>query len=163
MNKNIEEIINNLGDPSKITVDENEYKFRRNLAQNYLSYEETIYSGEQRMQDSLKKIHDYAKIWGLKNALYTLVEIVLPEPAQCDFDDIVDPDEEPDMVTGENRDKVLEMFNEKFDYDSCERDDPELKVMFNTLVDNMLANNLSNNDLEMVAMDIWYTIHSDIG
>ena len=162
MNKIIEEQLNSICEPTEIIDNESEYRFRRNIAENYLSYEETIYSGEQRKQDSLKKIHDYAKIWGLKNALYTLVEIVLPEPAQCDFDDIVDPDEEPDMVTGENRDKVLEMFNEEFDYDSCERDDPELKVMFNTLVDNMLANNLSNNDLEMVAMDIWSTIHGDI-
>ena len=115
MNKIIEEQLNSICEPTEIIDNESEYRFRRNIAENYLSYEETIYSGEQRKQDSLKKIHDYAKIWGLKNALYTLVEIVLPEPAQCDFDDIVDPDEEPDMVTGENRDKVLEMFNEEFD------------------------------------------------
>ena len=35
--------------------------------------------------------------------------------------------------------------------------------MFNVLVDEMLATELTDHDLEVVAMDIWNTIHGDIG
>jgi hypothetical protein len=163
MNPNIAELLNSIHEPTEISDDENEYRFRRSIAQNYLSYEEKIYTGERSKQDSLKKIHDYAKIWGVRNALNTLLEWTLPDPAQGDFGAIVDPDEEPDMVTGENRDRVLDMFNERFDYDEFDEDIPKMKLMFNVLVDEMLAKELTEHDLEMVAMDIWYTIHDDIG
>ncbi len=113
--------------------------------------------------DSLKTIHDYAKIWGARNALDTLINVVLPESAQGYFDDIVDPDEETDMVTGENRASVLDMFNDRFDYDEFDEDIPKLKNMFIVLVDEMLAKELSEHDLEVVAMDIWNTIHGNIG
>ena len=163
MNKIIEEQLNSICEPTEIIDNESEYRFRRNIAENYLSYEETIYTGEQSKQESLKKIHDYAKIWGVRNALNTLVEWVLPEPAQGDFDCIVDDDEEPDMVTGENRGRVLEMFNNRFDYDEFDEDVPKLRSMFNILVNEMLAKELTDHDLEVVAMDIWNTLHSDIG
>ena len=163
MNKIIEEQLNSICEPTEIIDNESEYRFRRNIAENYLSYEETIYTGERSKQESLKKIHDYAKIWGIRNALNTLVEWVLPEPAQGDFDCIVDDDEEPDMVTGENRNRVLEMFNNRFDYDEFDEDIPKLRSMFNILVDEMLAKELTDHDLEVVAMDIWNTLHSDIG
>ena len=163
MNQNITDLLNSVYEPTQIIDDENEYRFRRNIAENYLSYEETIYTGERSKQDSLKKIHDYAKIWGARNALNTLVEWVLPEPAQGNFDAIVDPDEEPDMVTGENRSRVLDMFNDRFEYDEFDEDIPKLKTMFNVLVDEMLAKELTDHDLEMVAMEIWNTIHGDIG
>ena len=143
MNQNIEELLSTIVFPSEVIEDEDEYRYRKNIAEDYLSYDEKIYTGERSKQDSLKKIHDYAKIWGARNALNTLVEWVLPEPAQGDFDAIVDPDEEPDMVTGENRARVLDMFN--------------------VLVDEMLAKELTKHDLEVVAIDIWNTIHSDIG
>lgn len=163
MNLNIKELFDSIHEPSQIIDDENEYRFRRSIAENYLSCEETIYTGERSKQDSLEKIHDYAKIWGVRNALNTLVEWVLPEPAQGDYDAIVDPDEEPDMVTGENRARVLDMFNDRFEYDESDEDIPKLKSMFNVLVDEMLAQELSDHDLEVVAMDIWYTFHGDIG
>ena len=163
MNQNIEELLNSIELPTEIIEDEGEYQFRRNLAANYLSYDEKIYTGEQSKEESLKKIHDYAKIWGVRNALYTLINVVLPEPAQGDFDEIVDPDEEPDMVTGENRTRVLEMFNDRFDYDESDKDIPKFMSMFNVLVDEMLAKELSDPDLEEVAMDIWNTIHGNIG
>ncbi len=163
MNQNITDLLNSVYEPTQIIDDENEYRFRRNIAENYLSYEETIYTGERSKQDSLKKIHDYAIIWGIRNALNTLVEWVLPEPAQSDFSAIVDPDEEPDMVTGENRSRVLDMFNDRFEYDEFDEDIPKLKTMFNVLVDEMLAKELTDHDLEMVAMEIWNTIHGDIG
>ena len=163
MNQYIGELFNSINLPDEIIVDEGEYRFRRNLAADYLSYEEKIYTGERNKDESLKKIHDYAKIWGVRNALNTLVEWVLSEPAQGDFDTIVDPDEEPDMVTGENRVRVLDMFNDRFDYDEFDEDIPKLKSMFNVLVDEMLAKELSEHDLEVVAIDIWNTIHSDIG
>ena len=142
MNPDIEELFQNIQEPTGPIDDENEYLFRRDVAQKYLSYEETIFTGERSKQDSLKKIHDYAKIWGVSNALNTLIEWELPEPAQGDYGCIVDEDEEPDMVTGENRNKVLEMFN--------------------VLVDELLAQELTDHDLEMVAMCIWNTIHGDI-
>lgn len=163
MNQKIEVLFNSIDLPNEIIEDEDEYRFRRNLAADYLSYEEKIYKGERSKQDSLNKIHDYAKIWGVRNALNTLVEWVLPRPAQGIFDAIVDPDEEPDMVTGENRYRVLEMFNDRFDYDIFDEDIPKLKSMFNVLVDEMLVKELTDHDLEVVAMDIWNTIHSDIG
>lgn len=164
MNKNVEDLLNSIQEPSEIIDDESEYRFRRNIAEKYLSYEETIFTGERSKQDSLKKIHDYAKIWGVRNALYTLIEWVLPEPAADDGPlSIVDPDEEPDMVTGENRDRVLEMFNDRFDYDEFDEEIPKLKSMFNVLVDEMLAKELTDHDLEVVAMDIWNTIHGEIG
>ena len=163
MNHNITDLLNSIYEPTQIIDDENEYRFRRNVAENYLSYEETIYTGERSKQDSLNKIHDYAKIWGIRNALNTLVEWVLPEPAQGDFDAIVDPDEEPDMVTGENRFRVLDMFNDRFEYNEFDKDIPKLKTMFNVLVDEMLVKELTDHDLEMVAIEIWYTMHSDIG
>ena len=162
MNPDIEELFQNIQEPTEPIDDETEYQFRRDVAQKYLSYEETIFTGERSKQDSLKKIHDYAKIWGVSNALNTLIEEVLPEPAQGDYDYIVDEDEEPDMVTGENRNKVLEMFNARFDYDEWDRDYPKLKNMFNVLVDELLAQELTEHDLEMVAMCIWNTIHGDI-
>ena len=163
MDQNIEELFNSIQEPIEIIDDEGEWRFRWNIAEKYLSYEEKIYTGEQSKLDSLKKIHDYAKIWGVRNALNTLVECVLPEPAQGDYDDIVDPDEEPDMVTGENRNRVLDMFHQKYDYDEFDRDFPQLKNMFNVLVDEMLAKELTNHDLEMVAMRIWDTRHGNIG
>ena len=163
MNQNIEELLSTIVFPSEVIEDEDEYRFRKNIAEDYLSYDEKIYTGERSKQDSLKKIHDYAKIWGARNALNTLVEWVLPEPAQGDFDAIVDPDEEPDIVTGENRARVLDMFNDRFDYDEFDEDIPKLKSMFNVLVDEMLAKELTKHDLEVVAIDIWNTIHSDIG
>lgn len=164
MNQDVEELFNSLHEPIEVCDDENEYQFRRNIATNYLSYEEKIYTGERSKQDSLKKIHDYAKIWGVNNALCTLVEWTLPEPAQGDYDYIVDPDEEPDMVTGENRSRVLEMFNNRFNYDELDKKEiPVLKNVFNVLVDEMLAYELTAHDLEMVAMEIWGIIHSDIG
>ena len=162
MNPDIEELFQNIQEPTGPIDDETEYLFRRDVAQKYLSYEETIFTGERSKQDSLKKIHDYAKIWGVSNALNTLIEWELPEPAQGDYDCIVDEDEEPDMVTGENRNKVLEMFNARFDYDEWDRDYPKLKKMFNVLVDELLAQELTDHDLEMVAMCIWNTIHGDI-
>lgn len=163
MNQNIEKILNSIDWPDEIIEDENEYQFRRKLASDYLSYEDNIYSGEMSKQDSLKTIHDYAKIWGARNALDTLINVVLPESAQGYFDDIVDPDEETDMVTGENRASVLDMFNDRFDYDEFDEDIPKLKNMFIVLVDEMLAKELSEHDLEVVAMDIWNTIHGNIG
>ena len=163
MNQNVEDLLNSIDLPNEIIEDEGEYRIRRNIAENYLSYEEKIYTGERSKQDSLKKIRDYAKIWGVRNALNTLVEWVLPEPAQGDYDDIVDPDEEPDMVTGENRERVLDMFNERFDYDEFDDDIPKQMKMFNVLVDEMLSKELSDHDLEMVAIEIWSTMHSDIG
>lgn len=163
MNQQIEELFNSIQLPTEIIDNEDEYRFRRNIAENYLSYEETIYTGNRSKKDSLKKIHDYAKIWGVRNALLTLVEDVLPEPAQGDFDCIVDDEEEPDMVTGENRERVLEMFNDRFDYDEWDEDIPKLSKMFNVLVDVMLARQLSDHDLEMVAIEVWSTMHSDIG
>ena len=62
----------------------------------------------------------------------------------------------------ENRNKVLEMFNARFDYDEWDRDYPKLKNMFNVLVDELLAQELTDHDLEMVAMCLWNTIHGDI-
>lgn len=162
MNPDIEELFQNIQEPTEPIDDETEYQFRRDVAQKYLSYEETIFTGERSKQDSLKKIHDYAKILGVSNALNTLIEWVLPEPAQGDYDCFIDEDEEPDMVTGENRNKVLEMFNARFDYDEWDRDYPKLKNMFNVLVDELLAQELTEHDLEMVAMCIWNTIHGDI-
>lgn len=163
MNYNIADLLNRVYEPSQIIDDENEYRFRRNIAENYLSYEDKFFSGERSKQDSLKIIHDYAKIWGVRNALNTLVEWVLPEPPQGEYDCIVDGDEEPDMVTGENRERVLELFYERFDYDEWDEDIPKLKNMFNVLVDVLIAHELSEHDLEMVAMRIWDTIHDDIG
>ncbi len=163
MNQNIEKLFNSIEFPDEIIEDESECRFRRNIAVDYLSYEEKIYTGERSKQDSLKKIHDYAKIWGVRNALETLVECVLPEPAQGAFGSIVDPDEEPDMVTGENRIRVLEMFNNRFYFDVFDEDIPKIKSMYNILVDEMLAKELTAHDLEMVAIDIWFTLHSVIG
>lgn len=160
MNKNVEDLLNSIHEPTVITDDESECSFRRNIARNYLSYQETIYTGERSKQDSLKKIHDYAKIWGFRNALTTLLEDVLPEPAEVDFDDIDDGD---DLASGENRERVLDMFYDRFDFDEFDEDIPKLKRMFNVLVDKMLTNELSEHDLEMVAIDIWSTEHSDIG
>lgn len=163
MNPDIEELFQNIQEPTEPIDDETEYHFRRDVAQKYLSYEETIFTGERSKQDSLKKIHDYAKIWGISNALNTLIEWVLPEPAADDGPlSIADPYEEPDMVTGENRNRVLEMFNVRFDYDEWDRDYLKLKNMFNVLVDELLAQELTDHDLEMVAMCIWNTIHGDI-
>ena len=163
MNKEIEDLFNRLSLPTEVSDDEKEYRFRRNIAEKYLTYEETIYTGERSKEDSLKKIHDYATIWGVRNALNTLIEWVLPEPAQGDFDCIVDEDEEPEMVSGVNRDKVLRLFNSRFDYDEWDEDIPKMKHMFNVLVDELLSQELTAHDLEVVAMDIWNTLHSDIG
>lgn len=164
MNPDIKDLLNSIHQPIEIIDDENEYKFRRKIAEHYLSYEETIYTGERSKQDSLKKIHDYAKIWGARNAINTLVEWVLPNPAADDGPlSIADPDEDPDMISGDNRNRVLELFNERFDYDEFDEDIPKMKLMFNVLVDEMLAKELTEHDLEMVAMDIWNTIHGDIG
>ena len=162
MNQKIEKIFNRIQEPTQISRDETDYRFRRNIAQNYLSYEETIYTGKRSKQDSLKKIHDYAKIWGIRNAMNTLIED-LKHPAQGYFDAIVDPDKEPDMVTGENRNNVLEKFHNRFEYNEFDTDIPKLRIMFNTLVDEWLAQELSDHDLEMLAMRIWYTIWGDIG
>lgn len=68
MNKIIEEQLNSICEPTEIIDNESEYRFRRNIAGNYLSYEETIYTGERSKQEPLKKIHDYAKIWAIRNA-----------------------------------------------------------------------------------------------
>ena len=164
MNPDIAELLKSIHEPTEISDDENEYRFRRSIAQKYLSYEETIYTGERCKQDSLKKIHDYAKIWGVRNALYTLIELVLPDPAADDgLLSIADPDEDPDMISGDNRNRVLEMFNERFDYDEFDEDIPKMKLMFNVLVDEMLAKELTEHDLEVVAIDIWKTMHGDIG
>ncbi len=163
MNQNIEILFNSLTLPTEIIDDENVYRFRRDIAEKYLSYDEKIYTGERSKEDSIKKIHDYATIWGVRNALNTLIEGVLPEPAQGDFDCIVDEDEEPDMVSGENRDKVLTIFNSRFEYDEFDEDIPKLKHMFNVLVDELLFQELNDHDLEIVAIDIWNTIHGDIG
>ena len=35
--------------------------------------------------------------------------------------------------------------------------------MFNVLVDELLFQELNDHDLEIVAIDIWNTIHGDIG
>ena len=163
MNNKIEELFNSIHLPTEVINDENEKEIRESIAANYLSYEEKLYTGERSKQDSLKKIHDYAKIWGVRNALTTLVIFTLPHPAQGFYDYIVDPDEEPDMVTGENRERVLKMFNSRFEFDEWDENIPKLKTMFNVLVDEMLAKELTEHDLEMVAMDIWNTMHSDIG
>ena len=163
MNKDIEEAFNSIQMPTERIDDEAEYKFRRNIAENYLSYKETIYTGERSKQDSLKKIHDYAKVWGVRNALETLIEWELLDPAQGFYDAIVDEDEEPDMVTGENRAKVLDMFNKRFNFNRRDEDTPKMIEMFNILVDEMLAQELSAHDLEVLAMDIWGTEYSEIG
>lgn len=68
MNKIIEEQSNSICEPTEIIDNESEYRFRRNIAGNYLLYEETIYTGERSKQESLKKIHDYAKIGAIRNA-----------------------------------------------------------------------------------------------
>lgn len=157
MNVDIEDLFYSIQNPTCQNDVDNEYDIRRDIADNYLSYEETIYTGERSKQDSLKKIHDYAKVWGVRNALETLLEL-LTEPAQGDFDAIVDPDEEPDMVIGENRDKVLDLFYDKFDYDDLEEDYAKLNYLYNVLVDDLLVSNLTDHDLEMVAMRVWDTI-----
>lgn len=158
MNQEIKELFDSIDNSVSPEDEERDYQIRRKIAENYLSYEETIYSGERSKQDSLQKIHDYAKIWGFGNALETLVEYLLPEPAFGDYDDIDDSEDEQDLVTGENRKKALDLFHAKFDYEYGERDTPDIETKFNTLVDELLAQELSDHDLEAIAIDIWYTM-----
>ena len=120
------------------------------------------YTGEKTKQESIKKIHEYAERWGIGNALETLVEEVLNNPAQSDFDIVCDEAEEVEMVSGENRNRVLENFHEKFDYDSWERNNPKITIMFNTLVDELLVENLTEHDLEMLAVQMWEIQWGDI-
>ena len=162
MNQNIKELFDSINNSFGPEDEEREYQIRRKIAENYLSYEETIYSGERSKQDSLQIIHDYAKNWGFGNALETLVEYLLPEPAFGDYDDVDDSEEENDLVTGENRNKVLELFHAKFDDDYGEKDSPKNEVMFNTLVDELLAQELSDHDLEALSIDIWETMWGNI-
>lgn len=162
MNQNIKELFDSINNSFSPEDEEREYQIRRKIAENYLSYEETIYSGERSKQDSLQIIHDYAKNWGVGNALETLVEILLPEPAFGDYDDIDDSEEEQDLITGENRKKVLELFYAKFDDDYENDDFSQKEAMFNTLVDELLAQELSDHDLEALSTDIWNTIWGNI-
>lgn len=162
MNQNIKELFDSINNSFNPEDEEREYQIRKKIAENYLSYDEKIFTGERSKQESLQKIRDYAKNWGVGNALETLVEDLLTEPAQDFYDAIVDSEEEPDMVTGENRERVLELFHDKYDYDSFERNTHKIEDMFNTLVDELLPRELSNHDLEKLAMDIWNTRWSKI-
>lgn len=157
MNKNIENLINSIQVPTEINYDDNECKFRMNIAQNYLSYEETIHSGKRSKQDSHEKIRDYTKVWGVRNTIQAILN-ELTESIEFGNIDIVSNEDEPDRVR-----RVLEKFNNKFTFDESETDIPKLTNMLNVLVDDIMDKELSDEGMEMVARDIWSSFWSPIG
>ena len=157
MNKNVENLLKSIQVPTEINYDEDECNFRKKIAQNYLSYEETIHSGKRSKQDSLEKIRDYTKVWGVRNTIQAIIT-ELTESIEFGYIDIVYNEDEPERVS-----RVLEIFQNKFVFDEFETDIPKLTNMLNVLVDDIMAKELSDEGMEMVARDIWSSFWSPIG